>query len=121
MHPYLNLEHNQLPNPSRSSILNLENEQCHINFPDHIFNDMFETSIFNEEQKHIFDLLTFINKGFHTFQGLLGFGKTFFCELFDLSTSFTKQKSVVVSYNKSYYITIIITCIYYTLGESIIK
>jgi hypothetical protein len=56
----------------------LENEQCHINFPDHIFNDMFETSILNEEQKHIFDLLTFINKGFHTFQGLLGFGKTFF-------------------------------------------
>jgi hypothetical protein len=78
LHPYLDLKHNQLPNPSRSSILNLENEQCHINFLDHIFNDMFETSILNEEQKHIFDLLTFINKGFHTFQGLLGFGKTFF-------------------------------------------
>jgi hypothetical protein len=63
LHPYLDLEHNQLQNPSRSAILNLENEQCHIYFLHHIFNDMFEISIFNEEQKHIFDLLTFINKG----------------------------------------------------------
>jgi hypothetical protein len=78
LHPYLDLEHNQLPNPSRSSMLNLENEQCHINFPHHIFNDMFETSIFNEEQKHIFDLLTFINKGLHTFQGPLKFWKNIF-------------------------------------------
>ncbi len=44
---------------------------------------MFETSIFNEEQKHVFDLLTFINKGLHTFQGPLSSGKTFFCEIFD--------------------------------------
>ncbi len=39
---------------------------------------MFETSIFNEEQKHIFYFLTFINKGLHTFQGPLGFGKHIF-------------------------------------------
>jgi hypothetical protein len=94
LHPYLDLKHNQLPNPSRSSILNLKNEQCHINFPHHIFNDMFETSILNEEQKHIFDLLTFINKGLHTFQGPLGSKRTFFCENFDSSTSTTRQKNV---------------------------
>jgi hypothetical protein len=121
LHPYLNLEHNQLPNPSRFSISNLENEQCRINCPHHIFNDMFETSICNEEQKHIFHLLTFINKGFHTFQGHLGSGKTFFCEIFDSSTSSTRQKSVAFSYNRSYCITIILTCIYCTLGESMIK
>jgi hypothetical protein len=56
---YLDPKLNQLPNPSRSSILNLENEQCNINFPHHIFNDMFETSIVSQEQKHIYDLLTF--------------------------------------------------------------
>jgi hypothetical protein len=39
---------------------------------------MFETSIFNEEQKHIIDLLTFINKELHTFQGPLGFRKNIF-------------------------------------------
>jgi len=78
LHPYLDPQHNQVPNPLRSSILNLENEQCHISFPHHIFNDMFETSTFNEEQKHIFDLLTFTNKRVHTLQGPLSFGKPFF-------------------------------------------
>ncbi len=121
LHPYLDLEHHQLPNPSRSSILNLETKQCHINFPHHIFNDMFETSILHEEPKHIFYLLTFINKGLHTFQGPLGSKKTFFCEIFGSSTSSTRQKSVAFSYNRSYCITIIITCIYCTLGESMIK
>jgi len=83
--------------------------------------DMFETSILNVEKKHIFVLLTFISKGLHTFQGPLGPKKTFFCEIFDSSTSFTRQKTVVFSDNKNYSITIIITCIYCTLGESMIK
>jgi hypothetical protein len=59
LHPYLDPKYNQLPNSSRFYILNLENEQCNINFPHHIFNDMFETSIVNQKQKHIFYLLTF--------------------------------------------------------------
>jgi hypothetical protein len=92
LHPYLDLKHNQLPNP-----LNLENEQCYINFPHHIFNDMFATSILNEEQKHIFDLLAFINKGLHRFQGPLGSRKTFFCEIFDSSTSTTRQKVLLLA------------------------
>jgi len=39
---------------------------------------MFETSTINEEQKHIFDLLTFTNKGVHTFQGPPSSGICFF-------------------------------------------
>jgi hypothetical protein len=58
LHPYLDPKHNQLPNPSRFSKLDLENEQCHINF--HIiFSMICLKSIVNQEQKHIFHLLTF--------------------------------------------------------------
>jgi hypothetical protein len=56
----------------------LENEQCHINLPHHIFNDIFETSILNEEQKQKFDLLNFTNKKVHTHQGHPSSRKTFF-------------------------------------------
>jgi hypothetical protein len=38
----------------------------------------FFPSTVNEEQKHIFDLLTFTNKRVHTFQGPPSSGKTFF-------------------------------------------
>jgi hypothetical protein len=81
---------------------------------------MFETSIFNKEKNHIFYLLTFINKGLHTFQGPLGYGKTFFVKYL-IQLELQSKKSVAFSYNRSYCITIIITCTYYTLGESTVK
>jgi hypothetical protein len=82
---------------------------------------MFEASIPNEEQKHIFDLLTFINKGLHTFQGPLGSRKHFFVKILIHQLQLQGKKNVAFSYNKSYCITIIITYTYYTLGESMVK
>jgi hypothetical protein len=73
LHPYLNLKCNQPPNPSRFIILNFENQHSPINFSFHIF----ETPTLNEEQKHIFALLTSTNIGFHMFQGPLGSGNFF--------------------------------------------
>jgi hypothetical protein len=59
LHPYLNPKYNQPPNPSRSIILNFENQHSPINFSPRIF----ETSTLNEEQKHIYVLLTSTNIG----------------------------------------------------------
>jgi hypothetical protein len=70
LHSYLNPKYNQPPNPSRSIILNFENQHFPISFSPHIF----ETSTLNEEQKHISTLLTSTNIGFHTLQGPLGIG-----------------------------------------------
>jgi hypothetical protein len=68
LQPYLNPKYKQPPNPSRSIVLNVENQHSPINFSPHIF----ETSTIIEEQKHISALLMSTNIGFHTFQGPLG-------------------------------------------------
>jgi hypothetical protein len=73
LHPYLNPKYNQPPNPSRSIILNFENQHSPINFSLHIF----EASTLNEKQKHISELLTSTNTGFHMLQGPLGSGNFF--------------------------------------------
>jgi superfamily II DNA or RNA helicase len=78
LHPYLNPQYNQSSNLSSSIGLNFKNQKTYINFPHHIFNDIFETLTLNKEQKHIFELLTSTNKRFHTLQGPLKSGKTFF-------------------------------------------
>jgi hypothetical protein len=49
LHPYLDPKYIQDSNPSRSFILNFENQHFPINFPHHIFNDIFETPTFNKE------------------------------------------------------------------------
>jgi hypothetical protein len=74
LQPYLNPKYKQPPNPSRSIILNVENQHSPINFSPHIF----ETSTIIEEQKHIFALLMSTNIGFHTFQSPFG-NENFFC------------------------------------------
>jgi hypothetical protein len=74
LQPYLNPKYNQPPNPSRSIILNFENQHFPINFSPPIF----ETSTLNEEQKYICTLLTSTNIGFHTLQSPLG-SEIFFC------------------------------------------
>jgi hypothetical protein len=62
LHPYLNPKYNQVSNLSSFIGLNFKNQNTYINFPRHIFNDIFETSTLNKEQKHIFELLTSTNK-----------------------------------------------------------
>jgi hypothetical protein len=62
LHPHLDPQYNQASNFSNSIGLNSKNQKTFINFPYHIFNDIFETSTLNKEQKHIFELLTSTNK-----------------------------------------------------------
>jgi primosomal protein N' len=78
LHPYLNSQYNQASNLSSTISLNFKNQNTFINFPHHIFNDVFETSTLIKEQKHIFELLTSTNKRLHTLQGPPRSGKTFF-------------------------------------------
>lgn len=55
LHPYLNPQYNQASNLSSSNGLNFKNQNTYINFPHHIFNDIFETSTLNKEKN------TFLN------------------------------------------------------------
>jgi hypothetical protein len=78
LHPHLNPKYNQISNPSRFIILNFRNQHSPIDFPHHIFSDIFEISTFSKEPKHTFDLLASTNERFHIFQGPLEVRKHFF-------------------------------------------
>jgi hypothetical protein len=77
LHPYLNPKYKKNSNPSRFIILNIRNQHSPIDFPHHIFSDIFEISTFSKEQNHTFDLLASTNERFHIFQGPLEVRKHF--------------------------------------------
>jgi hypothetical protein len=77
LHPYLDSQYTQASNLSNSISLNVKNQNTFINFLHRIFNDVFETSTLNKEQKHIFELLTSTNKDSIHFKVTLEVGRHF--------------------------------------------
>jgi hypothetical protein len=99
-HPCLDPKCNQVSYPLEFIMLNFGNQQFLVDFPYHVFNDIFETSTINEEKITYFIYYLYEQKIPHTSRFTLEVERHFFCE------------GIFHSHNKSCYFTIITTCIY---------